>query len=547
MGSFFYRMLDWCRWLFGVVPKSAIGSPKSYLFVHYIFIAVITLLLAIFSDSIVNSLHFTPPKFEIRWISDIWCGVLFLLLYGIVRTVLFLIGLLGIEEESDFPDIEADWKEILTALERERLYIDELPLFLVNGMTPQQERSAFETSSDNGAGSEWKVIAPPLDRNSTVLRAYARENGIFLCMSGVGVTTCQQGKVVADSDSSISRSGASEKLTGTMKAGQMPEKPRPLTGTVTGMPAPSAAPVLAMTQGGSAPAPRSFMGTMVPGGMKKAMQTFSATNFSGLKGYGKKKVQPVTDLESLVGIRRVRFLCQLINAVRKPFCGLNGMLQAIPLSWASDPDYARKLAPAVRDDLVAVHSVLHLQFPVIAMFTELDDLSGMREFLLRTERICPGLRKTRAGSSFPKGVEMTESMAQWITDSGLQWFRRWVYAGFANDLDHRENPKMFQMVCELGQRRDGIMVLLRECLYAGIKPALRLHGVYFAATGRLATEQGFIEGVVDKLRQDQNEVAWAPHYVRSVQRSRSFAILLFVAASAATVATIFILYTMKNK
>ncbi len=70
-------------------------------------------------------------------------------MYGIIRTVLFLLAVLGIEEESDFPDIEADWKEIMTALERERLYIDELPLFLVNGLTPQQEVSAFDAAFES--------------------------------------------------------------------------------------------------------------------------------------------------------------------------------------------------------------------------------------------------------------------------------------------------------------------------------------------------------------------------------------------------------------
>ena len=81
------------------------------------------------------------------------------------------------------------------------------------------------------------------------------------------------------------------------------------------------------------------------------------------------------------------------------FCQINGMLQAYPFSWASDPEYSAKLAPAIREDLVAVHDSFQLQFPVVAMVTELDAISGMKDFLLRSERLHPGLRLSRAGSS----------------------------------------------------------------------------------------------------------------------------------------------------
>ncbi|MCA9065577.1 MAG: hypothetical protein KDA96_21060, partial [Planctomycetaceae bacterium] len=394
-------MLDWCRWLFGVVPKSAVGSPRSYLFVHYIFMALIAIVLGL--PPVTQWLRHTVPFFPesndnlarwgLGWVDKIWCGVLFVLFYGIVRMVLYLLAVLGIEDESEFPDIEADWQEILTSLERERLYIDELPLFLVNGLTPQQEISAFDAAFEGAGGTEWRVVAPPITRTSAVIRAFGRDDAIFLCTSGVGATSCQQGKVAPDSDDSGGRATsarASERVTGTQKASQISEvvaRARSATGTAHAGSPTASAPAAPAARPAAAAAPSTFFGTMLPGGLKKAMQTFAAVNQSSVKGYGKKRVLPITELESLIGVRRMRFLCQLIGKVRKPFCGINGLLQAIPLSWTSEPDYARKLAPAVRDDLIAVHSALQLQFPVVAMVTELDDVAGVKEFLLRSERL----------------------------------------------------------------------------------------------------------------------------------------------------------------
>ena len=208
--SILMKMMEWVRWMFGVVPRSAVGSPRLYLIVHYSFMAFLAIMFAVFSDGIRSLVGFPADMAHLRpSIDHILCGILFVLGYAIIRVVLFLLSLLGIEEDSDFPDIESDWNEILTAFPRERIYIDELPLFLVNGFTPQQEQSAFEAASN----IEWRVIAPPLAQTSAVIRAFAREDAIFICCTGIGTTNCQQGKVTdvgeANSgDSGILRPGA---------------------------------------------------------------------------------------------------------------------------------------------------------------------------------------------------------------------------------------------------------------------------------------------------------------------------------------------------
>ena len=533
--SWLYKIIDWVRWMFGIFPRSALASPRErtiYLIVHFSFVALVALFFAYFRDNFwwcpppMDHLHLYP------WLDRILCGVLFVLFYAIVRVVLYLLQLFGIEDESDFPDIEADWKDIVTALNRDNLFLDDLPLFLVNGLTPQQEQSAFESASQ----MEWRVVAPPASRTTAVIRVYATDDAIFLSCTGVGTTNGQQGKVieVSESDSGILRPSAA--ITGTRKAGEMPSSVRAMpspTGTHTGIAPPSgmapspefAAVSPPMSQPGGMAA---MFGTMAPGGLRRAMGTFSALNRGDQKGYGKKKVAPLSELEFQIGVRRMKFLCELIAAARRPYCQINGMLQAYPFSWASDAEYSIKLAPGIREDLVAVHETFQLQFPVVAMITELDAISGIKDFLLRSERLHPGLRLSRAGSSFAPGADVDDRNAAWVVDKAMHWFRGWVYTAFSMDIDNRDNQKLFQMLCEISQRRLAMITLLRETAYRSVSPGLRLHGTYFAATGRASTEQGFVRGILDKLKESQGMLAWSPQLVRNRQRSKLLSIGLLL-------------------
>lgn len=476
------------------------------------------------------------------WVDRIWCGIMFVIIYCIIRVVLHLTQLLGIEDESDFPDIEDDWHEILESLDRERLPIDDIPLFLVNGFTPQQEQSAFEAASS----IEWKVIAPPLGKKSTVLRAFANDEAIFLCCTGIGASNLQQGKVSNES----SGTGASAPMLagfgagGTQQAGHLQgvlDKARAATGTnpAGGEPL-QAAPMSTPPPAPTATQPKSigsFFGTIAPGGMKRAMETFAALNKSDAKGYGKKRLSPLSDVESTLGICRMEFLCQLIVNARKPYCPINGMLQAIPFSWAEDVDYAKRLAPAIRNDFISVHERLQLQFPIVVAITELDAVTGMREFILRAERLQPGLRLSRAGSSFAAGADVNDKNAEWAVDRGMQWFKGWIYSAFSYDLDSKDNQKLFNMLCEIDQQRSGLVTLLRDSLYKVVQPRPRLHGCYLCATGQASTEQGFIRGILDKMGQSQGDVAWTPQLKRSQHRSQTLACVFFAIAAVLLLTT----------
>lgn len=563
------KILTWLRWLFGVVPKSAIGSPVVYRVIHYTAVFLIALLLGVFSNSIMNMLGFPQMHHEgFEWIDRFWCGFVFLLGYAIVRVVLYLMAILGIEEESDFIDIDRPWEKALMALEDEGIDIDDLPLFLVNGFTPQQEQSVFQESS----GIDWLVVSPPTSEENAPLRIFANSNAIFISCTGIGTVSCQQGKVVDGPVGGMSAGmpiirGAGNQTQIAGAPGSIMATARAGTGTVVGgmnTPPPKSAGSGTAAPAGPPPAPspaappqappkatgtlRSIgaafaQATMSPGGLQRAMKSFSgATSLD--KGYGKKQVAPISDIEAEIGQRRMEHLCSRIRAARAPYCPINGFMQAIPISWAASDDYAKKLAPAVRHDVTTVHSALQLQFPVVIAFSELDSLPGVKEFLVRTERIQRGIRNSRAGSRFWPGAEINSQSIELVLEKAMNWFRGWIYASFADDLSSNENQYLFHLLCSIRQRRKALETLLRGSLYQVTDPEMRLSGCYFTATGAGATEQGFIRGVLDRLVEMEEEVAWSPDLSRSLSKQTMMTRLFIGGSAVLAVVNVIILYKL---
>ena len=158
----------------------------------------------------------------------------------------------------------------------------------------------------------------------------------------------------------------------------------------------------------------------------------------------------------------------------------------------------------------------------MAVVTEVDVIAGVKDFLMRSERLQPGLRRTRAGASYVSGAEPTEANAQWIVDKGMEWFRGWVYTAFSADLDNRDNPKLFQMMCEISQRRAAMAALISSTLYRVCSPGIRLQGVYFAATGRSLNAGGRCPGGPRRPSADLAQELDQHHPLTRCQRRQRF-------------------------
>ena len=558
MRSFFYKALDWIRWSFGVMPRSAFKKQKVYLFLHYFAVLLCTVLLGAFSDSITPKTWDFPS--QLGSLQHVFWGVVFINVYTIVRIVLYLLKLFGIEDDSEFPEIEADWIEILDALHQERLHIHELPLFIVNGLTPQQEQRIFQEA----ANVTWSKVAPK--GNSAVVRAYIHDHpddgAIFLCCTFVGATNMQQGKERSSSawqpSRGFSKADTTSPFEGRRRHDVMDPVRSPNDTQRVNSPddlafaedAPSdqafaddasdATAIPEIDESPSSDQPTvsnhgvvgDFFATMTPGGLDRVMDTMQGLRVDAVAETDRSQMlEPLSKDELMMGGRRMSFLCRLIRNARSPEVPINGLLQAIPYSWEQDVDYARRLAPAIRTDIVKVHECFHLQFPVIVVTTDLDDVTGIKEFIMRGERLQPGLRNSRAGHRFAPGADVNEKNAKWVVDGGLQWIRGWVYSAFARDIDNADNRKLFTMLCEVSQHEPAMVTLLSQSLYGVVTPAPRLYGNYFWAAGKSSTRQGFVQGVLKKLIEVQGDVADTPQARQRQRRATIWGWICFLVAA----------------
>ncbi len=225
--------------------------------------------------------------------------------------------------------------------------------------------------------------------------------------------------------------------------------------------------------------------------------------------------------------RRLQYFCTRLIRERGAYCPLNGMLQVIPLKWSESTAY-EPLLESVKQDLQMMHDSLHLQFPVVVLQSGLEELTGLPAFLERIQEMNPRLRDSRAGSSYPAGLVIDQNSTSWNVEKGLAWFRDWIYDAFAKSLGSPLNRPMYQLLCALFDRRARIARELQ--LTAGdltVSKPIRLAGCYFAATGIDKSQQAFVNDVLQRLMQVQNEVAWMPDW-RSHDRK-----LLWLAAIVA--------------
>ena len=524
MTGYFYKVVYWVRYIFGAVPASSLKTPWLYHAIHYVLIAVITLLLGYFSASIQPPEEVDLPS---EFVRTYYCGVMFLLLYIFVRMLIYFFSLLWTYEEPEFADIETAWNEGVAALARQGLDIRGLPVILVNGLTPKQERNLFE-----GAGMSWNIVAPSLDRPG-VLRFYVNNDAAFVSLTGVGAMSLQQDRVGPAPGAAMGPSGATF------------SRPSAPAGTLRRED-------LAPAGGGAAP---SAGGTMKAAQMSAAQQTMlpsarGAGPAAHPAGPPAPSVQPIGQRELNLARRRMRYLCYLISRDRDPYCAVNGLIQTAPVTWASDQRTLSQLSPAIAHDLESLYNSLQLQFPVALLYTGVEELSGFQQFMARLTPTQSRLRLSRAGTRFPTGLAIDDDHAAWAIERSLHWFQGWVYATFSqNPSEDIENRKMFRLLCDLGDMRKRLENLLKGSFKFKRESAdpIRLSGCYFAATGEGTARQAFIQGVLLKLIGEQNEVSWSQQKLVVDRRSRFWSWILFVCAGAIAVGDLYLVWQLAQK
>ena len=496
-----YAVLRWIGLLFGLIPKAGRFSPTFYRCIHYAFIIGVTLVLAWYSTRLIPEARVPISNW---FVQRFYVAIQFVLFYLFVRLLIAGIQLFLARDLSEFEDIDRAWEAGLEALAREGFDLQWLPVFLVNGAPPEQQKSLFES-----ARLQWKVSGSGDDSRLSALSFQACDEALFICLNDVGAMSRQLKKPAHAQAGVVFRAHADPVAQPTLRPGQLrpaveqTRRPEQMQSALGKTLPPGAAASAVATATLSAPHAR-FGETIRPGEVADAMAAPVAARPLVLEKLGQDELR--------LNHRRLEYLCQRLVAERGAYCPMNGLLQVVPLRWTQSAAY-EPLFAAAGHDLQTLHDSLHLQFPVVCLHAGLEEVNGLPQFLERGRELDARFRDSRAGSRYPAGLAIDDKSSAWVVERGLQWFRDWVYAEFAKNLASPQNRQLYQFLCALSDRRDRLARELRTMVgELRLRLPVRLTGCYFAATGTDSTRQAFVHGVMQRLMSEQNDVAWMPEW-----------------------------------
>jgi hypothetical protein len=211
-----------------------------------------------------------------------------------------------------------------------------------------------------------------------------------------------------------------------------------------------------------------------------------------------------------------------------------------------------------------MHQELEEHFPVV-MTIGCTDLRGLGAFMQGITNFNPQLRHERAGSRFVDGADASsEEGLAWLSESAFDWFRGWVYSVFTSSMTQafpgeqldsgkseavfRSNRSIFEMLCELGERRVFAQQLIRESV-GEVRPVPWLMGLYFVG---LAPDNatGFVQGVFARLLNSREKlyekVAWTEAALASDRRGRALGWALLIGGGAMLLVALLLLIKLRN-
>jgi|GEM_PF-1012699 hypothetical protein len=521
----------------GLFPKAGKLSRNTYVAIHYFIICCTIAVLAFYSNRLVPEASVTVP---FRFVQRFYVAITFVALYLVLRVSIAAYLLFMSRDVSEFDDINQAFEAGLEELAREGFDLQWLPVFLISGASPEQQKSIIEASK-----IPWKVNCSSDDPRFATLSFHASDEALFICLNDVGAMSRQQKKGASKGGpatkmvsnpgvqatmtpdairAAVQGSSCSEQSSGDAGRTLPPGRVAAIVGAT--IPPGGAKVGSTLPPGGGG-----FGRTMQPGEIARAAETSNKTaavqsSFAGAAPAGLEKLSKD---ELRYERRRLEYFCQILATERGPYCPLNGLLQVIPLKWTqSRSDTYKDLMEAIKVDLQAMHDTFHMQFPVVCMHSGLEELIGLKEFVERGNEINSRFKDSRAGSHYPSGLVIDEKSSSWVVERGLIWFRDWVYAEFAKNLADPKNRQLYQFLCSLALRRDRLAREIQTVVgELKLQQPVRLKGCYFAATGKEPARQAFVHDLILRLMSEQNDVAYLPEFITRDSRCRLIAVVLF--------------------
>lgn len=475
---------------------------------------------------------------------SLWLPLLFLLVYVLAWLGWWLYKLLTTPpDESPYPDIDGAWYEALTALDQANISLDRTPLFVVLGRT-----AAPESCLTNSSGMAFTVPQAPRSKDAP-LHVSASEEGIFLTIPGISLLS-HQATLFAEQAEEEARRRRLLARQAYQEFGSEHDPATPWPGTLAPAPASQAGSFV----GGTAPtadhedevvaddlltAPDDDARTRAAQGLDALEQTVAALDepaASGSKATAlsaavtaaprrqtavssepapPKLLKELDQIEAITA--RLQHLCRLIQAARRPYCPINGVICLIPLAATSGDAQANQTAVLLQRDLDAMREVFQIKAPLYTLVCDLEQAPGCRDLL---ERFPQEQRHRRLGALLPNLALCDRPQAPAVAAKALAWICRSLIPALVYRLirvgtngnaarEQQGNVRLFHFLDDMRQREPRLLRILTRGILASERDTWQLQGCFLAATGAdAAREQGFIEGVFPQLLETQDQLAW---------------------------------------
>ena len=408
---------------------------------------------------------------------QVWLPLLFALVYLLCWQGWWLWKLFQTRvEPSAFPDLDAAWSNVRQRLEQAGIDLNAKPLFLLLGHPHGLEQSLFNATRQ-------PLVIPLVPRDPDApFRVCATAEGIYVSCSNTSLL----GSYATEIRSLIAEETSTENTSWNDYAATTATSDDELVAHEGG---------IAVT---SPPTP-----------------TIKAAPI-----HRRQRVSTLRDVQQLEAqLARLRHVCRLIEADRKPYCPLNGLVLLIPFEATTDEFEANQVATLIEQDLKVVDEVMQVSCPLVVTVCDLEQVQGCHELLARFP---DEQRHRRLGLRFPHVVtcdrdhvpHMIEQGIKWIADNLLPPLVYRLLQIQPNQTPDSQNvwhgnARLYQFLQTIRNRQASLArIILRGVWNDGRSPWL-LSGCYFLATGSdAAREQGFVADLFPQLHEMQNRVAW---------------------------------------
>lgn len=482
--------MQWLTSLFGWLAGPFLAlTPARRRFLLLLILNVLILIVGLVGLWAVNNYTGLANVLRTRWMGlhRFWLPLCFLAAYVLFWVFWWLWRLLGPEGRAgEFDDIEAAWAAARGKLDEAGISLTDVPVYLVLGRPAGGLESFFAASRQPMQVRQAPAAGAPL-------HVWANREVVFVGCEGASLLAVQARRL-EEVHAPPALPAPVEMLAPVGAEGEPIEEPA--------QPAAAPAAELAPRPGVlllGEPEPRP--GEPVPQRRAPLVRDEEAVALQG---------------------KRLRHVCRLLARDRRPYCPVNGILLLVPLAATDNANDASETGEAARRDIHVARESLQLDCPVIAVLCDAERLPGFVELARHFPETTGGPTRV-LGQHFPVLPDLPAEQIPGLIEGGMGWVandllplvvgRLWRREGEEGVLDRtsaiRSNLRLYGLLAEGRERLPRFGRLAARATTRDEGPPL-LAGCYLAGTGPDEREQAFLPGVLRKLLEHQNDVAWSP-------------------------------------